>query len=446
MRRAAIHRRVFVTNLLSDLVQQATQRSSRIDDGRVVRRLNWLVMAIVLAGTVRLNGLVQTVPYGQANSVKTAETSLSLFLVETEYPASMLFARFRDQVLVRLPTRAMKTYRGKPIVIVDPTDYAKRSRRGKKGRQMQYTTKVRLSKRKKGQPARTLLSPGYVDIWAGVLLSGRHVLPLSRKLCSSTHPKFLSQNLLEEAVIWQALTALAWHAILIADRGFRRKALLVKLLVRQVEFVIRMADNIHVLHCGTWRNVLETARGLPSLGQVTWKEGTPHAIPGQAVVFRAQLREAPEEDDPSQPNPEVNLIVIFPAIARYDPLILATTLPVDTLWHVRAASKLYERRWAIETTFENMKRQLHLDEFMVRNWTAIERLLWAGAMAYSLLVLLRLQTSEEGQRFLNEVLATLRHRAVLGKHLTVGKIREALALDHTDPPTEWSLAAPPVFT
>lgn len=446
MRRTAIYRRGFVTNLLRDLVQQATQRTSRIGDGRVVRRMNWLLLAIILAGTVRLNGLVQRLPYGRANSVKTAETALSLFLAETEYPASILFARFRDQVLVRLPTQVLKTYRGKPIVIVDPTDYAKRSRRGKKGRQMQYTTKVRVSKRKKGQQAQTLVSPGYVDIWAGVLLTGRHVLPLSRKLCSSTHPKFPSQNLLEEAVIWQALAALAWHAILIADRGFRRKALLVKLLVRQVEFVIRMADNIHVLHCGTWRNVLATARGLRPLGRVIWKEGKPHAIPGQAVVFRAQLREAPEEDDPSKPNPEVNLIVIFPAIARYDPLILATTLPVDTLWQVRAVSKLYEQRWAIETTFQNMKRELHLDEFMVRDWTAIERLLWAGAMAYSLLVLLRLQIGEEAQRFLHEATDLLRQRAVPSKHLTVGKIREALALDHHDCPTDWPLAAPPALT
>jgi len=107
---------------------------------------------------------------------------------------------------------------------------------------------------------------------------------------------------------------------------------------------------------------------------------------------------------------------------------------------VRAVVKLYEHRWAIETTFPNLKRELHLDEFMVRDWTAIERLLWAGAMAYTLWLLLHWQTSEQGRCFLDEALTPLRQRAVMGRQLTVGKIREALALDYTAHPDNWPLA------
>jgi len=103
--------------------------------------------------------------------------------------------------------------------------------------------KVRASKRKSSPQETLALSPGYVDIWAGGLLRGLQVLPQVRQLCSSTHPKFVSQNLLEEAVIWSALAMLNWEAILIADRGFRRKALPVKLLQRRVLFVIRLAQH-----------------------------------------------------------------------------------------------------------------------------------------------------------------------------------------------------------
>jgi hypothetical protein len=115
--------------------------------------------------------------------------------------------------------------------------------------------------------------------------------------------------MLEEAVIWSALAWLNDEAVLIADRGFRRKASLVKLLRRSVLFVIRVADNIHVLHQGEWRNILETARSHKPLGKVTWKEGTAHARPCQAVVWRARPREAPGEDDPTQPNPELGRAV-----------------------------------------------------------------------------------------------------------------------------------------
>ncbi len=101
--------------------------------------------------------------------------------------------------------------------------------------------------------------------------------------------------------------------------------------------------------------------------------------------------------------------------------------------------KIYEYRWAIETIFERTKRELHLDEFMVRQWAAIECLLWAGAMVY-ILVLLRLETHKESRRFLAEVLQLLRQRAIMGKKLTVGKFREAIALDYTDYREQWPAA------
>jgi hypothetical protein len=121
-----------------------------------------------------------------------------------------------------------------------------------------------------------------------------------------------------------------------------------------------------------WRNILETACQVQPIGQVVWKEGKEQAIPCRAVVFRAQLRE--EEDDPKEANPEVNLVILFPLVGAKEPLILATSLSVHKL-----------------------------DEFMVRDWAAIERLLWAGAMAYTLLVILYLNAREEGRRFLEEV-------------------------------------------
>jgi len=46
-----------------------------------------------------------------------------------------------------------------------------------------------------------------------------------------------------------------------------------KLLLRRVDFVIRLADHIHVLYEGVWRDILETALRVPPKGQIVWKEG-----------------------------------------------------------------------------------------------------------------------------------------------------------------------------
>lgn len=144
-------------------------------------------------------------------------------------------------------------------------------------------------------------------------------------------------------------------------------------------------------------------------------------------------------NDLQEPNPEVNFVVLFPIVGSGEPLILATSLPVETLEEVRAVVRIYEYRWAIETMFETLKRDWHIDEFMVRQWRAIERLLWAGTMAYMVLLLLLLDVQEESSHFLEEVKQFLRRRSVMGKDLGVGKLREALALDRTDHFENWHL-------
>ncbi len=432
MRQAALHERGVLIKLLLGLTRPAIGRCDREIDPRTVKKLNLMILAAIVAGSLRLNLMAQAVPFGRAASVKNTENSLSWFLDKAQYPASIVFSRVRDQALAFIPSKTFHTYRGKKIVIVDPTPYCKRSRKGKKEREMEFIGKVKDMKSGK-------VRPGYLDIWAGVLLKGQLVLPLVRRLYSSAHPRQPSQNLVEESVIWQALAAVAWQAILVADRGFRRKALLVKLLTRSVDFVIRLAVKVNVLHQEQWQNILEVARALPPIGTVYWKEQKKHPIPCRAVAFRAQLRA--EEDSLEEPNPEVNLVVLFALTTYIEPLILATSLPVKTLSQVQEVVNLYDYRWAIETTFENMKRDLHIDEFMVRHWQAIERLLWIGAMAYILLELWLIEARDRSRRLLADLMAFLRRCVIMGKKLSPGKLREAISLDFRDHFDLW-LSAP----
>ena len=91
-------------------------------------------------------------------------------------------------------------------------------------------------------------------------------------------------------------------------------------------------------------------------------------------------------------------------------------------------------RWAIETGFETM-HAWGQDRFMVRSWTAIDRLLWVLAAAYALVVLARHDRALRCFRVQAE--AVLKQLSVLGDHLTVGKLAEAIGLDFARHARAW---------
>ena len=115
-------------------------------------------------------------------------------------------------------------------------------------------------------------------------------------------------------------------------------------------------------------------------------------------------------------------------------LVVATTLPLATVVQVRAIVRLYAQRWAIETGFETM-HAWGQDRFMVRSWTAIDRLLWVLAVAFALVVL-ALHTPLL-RRFRGQAEAVLKQLSVLGEHLTAGKLAEAIGLDFVRHSRAW---------
>jgi hypothetical protein len=83
-------------------------------------------------------------------------------------------------------------------------------------------------------------------------------------------------------------------------------------------------------------------------------------------------------------------------------------------------------RWAIESGFETMKAW-GWEQFMVRQWVAIDRLLWWVALAYALATLALY--SAQLDRFRTGVIRLLKQGGAFGRRLTVGKLAEAVAVD-----------------
>ena len=464
--------------LLSTVLDCARRQAGwREPDLRTVRTWRQFVLGIVVARSTRLVAVGQAV-LGQraAQSVKAVAMALGYFLRTSTFPAPAVSAQVLEAAARRLDPAQVATYRGRAVVALDPTEYPKRSRgRGKRGRHMEHVGRVRKpTKGGKGghsgrgprrrlaaaatgtggaavaRPAapgaRAATTSGYVDVWAGLVLNGKQLLPLARALFSNRHPTMMSQNKIEEAVLDAALALLerlGWTAILIADRGFGRKELLVALVTRREppqDFVIRV-DADFTVFTAALPDGAPLAAGLaaqPVLGEVVWDRGQEGTLRCAARTLTATIRFSRTGRQAEYTEAALHFVQLVPCDGTHSttaPLVLATTLPVETLADVKGVVRVYSWRWAIETAFETMKAW-GLGRFMVRSWQAIDRVLWLVAVAYALLVV----AARDGPLaiFREQAVALLKRLAVLGRRLTVGKLAEAIGLDYQRHRRAWA--------
>src|SRR6266516_911335 len=195
----ALRERGRLAALLNSILRAARRRAGWSEpDPRNLRTWRQLVLGILVQRSTRLLRLGQAVlPQRRAGRVKTAALSLGYFLARAEFPIGPCSRRLLLAVVRALPAERLVRYRGKVLLVIDPTDYPKRSRgRGKCGRQMQHIGRVRRKgsgrprprrrpRTAPGQPKPAAAKPattfGYTDIWAGRVLQGKQFLPLGRQ-------------------------------------------------------------------------------------------------------------------------------------------------------------------------------------------------------------------------------------------------------------------------
>jgi hypothetical protein len=361
----ALRERGRLAALVSTVVHQARRQPGwREPDRRTLRTWRQFVLGIVVARSTRLVTVGQVL-LGQraAQSVKAVAMALGYFLRRSTFPAGVVSPQVLEAAIRRLDPAQVATYRGKAVVALDPTDYPKRSRgRSKRGRHMEHVGRVRKPaagatgrRRRRGQPARrppagaaakgatVATTSGYVDVWAGLVLHGKQLLPVARALFSNRHPALKSQNKIEEAVLgaaWALLERLGWAAILVADRGLGRKELLVALATRREQrrdFVIRVDADITVFTSaqaeGALLDVVLAAQ--PVLGKVVWDRGQEGALPCDARTVTATIRFSRTGRRADYAEATLQFVELLPLDGVTDPLVIATTLPVDRLVDVK---------------------------------------------------------------------------------------------------------------
>src|SRR5262249_14754700 len=154
------------------------------------------------------------------------------------------------------------------------------------------------------------------------------------------------------------------------DRGFDRDALMLPWLRRQVAFVIRQrGDRCVCLADGRSLAIKAVAAELqppawprrwPKGGYTTSREVWLPEAPDQALLLIVHWR---------RPNAEPLMLLASPAARRPSR---------RSEWFVKA----YHRRWGVEDATWAIKQRLHLEDFLVRSWMSIRRMLWLVAWAF----------------------------------------------------------------
>ena len=190
-RTVALRERGRFAALLNSILRSARRRTGWPEpDVRNLRTWRQCVLGVLVTRSTRLLRLAQAVlPARQASRVKTAALGLGYFLSRADFPMAGFSRRLLLATVRAVPAERLVQYRGQVLLVLDPTDYPKRSRgRGTRNRQMQHIGRVR--KKAHGQPkaksrqraapgqpkparAKPATTFGYVDIWAGLVLAGK---------------------------------------------------------------------------------------------------------------------------------------------------------------------------------------------------------------------------------------------------------------------------------
>lgn len=391
-------------------------------------KLRGLIVGICLSRSLVLQSIAQT----RSGHVKTTENVLSGFLAQERLLLAKSERAFVISTLKRLKRRRFWRHGQKFVLIIDSTAYPKpRSRR--KLRPMPGKGKVRLH----NLPSKeTILVPGYQEIWTGLLMADRTVLPLTRRLWTERGPDAASLNLVEEAEMCRAREivqeAFASDVILVADSGFRRKDLLRWLKrTERMDFVIRLDGNMTV-RAGSKGLLENLALWWPKRLLMQWRDNSK-----KSLLYRVSARQV-SVDDSSGESFSFNALCLTPEKEGVDPMFLATTLTTARSADLMTISRLYSWRWGIETFFDRFKNGLRGGSWRVFScWEAIDNLLAAAHMAYLALVILaefiRCGKTASLRLLMRRMKVTLRSRFARPPEFTLGRFFQILAMDFPSP-------------
>jgi len=318
------------------------------------RRRNFItdmLTGLVAAGHVHLTAVARGISAGAGN-IHAIEKRLSRNLASEHWEA--------DAIAAELLRRSAAMVTDDTLIVGDTTDLAKYHARHLEG----------LGRIHDGSDPDGRLAPGYCVFEAYVRVGTWQLFPLVVEPLKVYAGAATGENAELLRHILRAHEATGKKGTWVLDRGFDRRELYGPLVANAVAFVVRQRGD-RTVRTADGRDVTIAALVAEQVCPCPkpWPSG------GVSVTVEVWL---PEVGD------EPFLLVIGWRVPKSErPLVLLVSPAARRSgrtgkWFVRA----YHKRWGVEDATRGLKQQFRVEQFLVRTWRALRRLLWLVAWAF----------------------------------------------------------------
>jgi hypothetical protein len=320
-------------------------------DSRRRQFVTQMITGLVAAGHVHLTKVARATQRGDGH-IHGAQKRLSGHLASEHWNSAPL----ADQLLHR--SAAMVTE--DTLIPADTTDLAKYYARHLEG----------LGRVHDGSDPEGRTAPGYCIFQAFVRVGKWQLFPLVVEPLKVYAGAATGENAEVLGHMLRVHEATGQKGTWVLDRGFDRRELFEPLVRHEVAFVVRQRGDRTVRTAdGRDLSVEALVAQQTCPRPPTWPTG------GVSVAVEVWLPEV---------GPDPFLLVIgwrVPGSER--PLVLLVSPKARRggrtgKWFVRA----YHKRWGVEDATRGIKQRFRVEEFLVRSWVSIRRLLWLVAWAF----------------------------------------------------------------
>jgi hypothetical protein len=325
--------------------------ASPFTDSRRRRFLTDMIPGLLISGHVHLAKVARAISPGNAN-IHSAEKRLSLHLGSEHWDMSPL----AEELLAR----AAALVTDDTVITADLTDLAKLYARKLEG----------LGRVHDGSDPDQRIVPGYALFEAYVRVGKWQLFPLVVEPLKTYSGAPTSENAEISEHVLGIHAATGGRGTWVLDRGFDRDELMRPWLKKRLAFVIRQRGDRHV-RLADGRQLAQTAVAA-TLQPRAWPRRWPKG--GYTVSQEVWLPEAPDQ---------ALLLVVHWRRPEAEPLLLLVSPAARrpgrrAEWFV----KVYGKRWGVEDATWGIKQRLHLEDFLVRSWRSLRRLLWLVAWVF----------------------------------------------------------------
>lgn len=293
-------------------------------------------------------------------------------------------------------------------VIIDLTDLAK-----PRAKRMKYLNYVH-------DGSEGTLVKGYWCIEVYAHLPGKRVVPLALDVYSTDDPAVGSQNLQIQRVVTAVHRDLQERGIWVADAGFDALELYDIWFSLPAHFIVRQRGDRAIVTSQGTRFILNN--------YVEWLHQHRRFRLGSTDVVFARVTL------PGHPRP-LHIVASWRP-GQDKPLILLTTLVVQTLDQARQMLGYYKKRWVCEEAAQFLKMRVGFERFRVRRYEALQRLALLAMLAMGFLTYILLRNRDLTKRIFT-LTSRFRREASFAYYRLLDGLQELLHLNPhalTEPP------------